>query len=223
MQNLTMHDRALALALSGLAGLVDALAYLELDRYFMSFMSGNSTRMGVGLLLSPHEAVLAGSLILSFVAGVVAGSGLGRLMRTYRRPVCLLLTAACLAAAAACGATSASWTAGLLTAMAVGAENAVFEADGDIRIGVIYMTGSLVRVGQRIAAALLGGAPFGWGPYLLLWASLVAGATLGAAVHVRLGLSGLWLASGIAVVLALWASTGGRRTGDGQPLRDSNR
>jgi uncharacterized membrane protein YoaK (UPF0700 family) len=212
MHALSPHERRLALSLSALAGLVDAVAYLELDRYFVSFMSGNSTRMGVGLLLSPREAFAAGSLILGFVLGVVSGSVFGRLIGHHRRPGCLILTAALLAAAAACGAGPAASAAGVLTAMAMGTENAVFENDGDIRIGVTYMTGSLVRVGQRIAAAMFGGPPFGWLPYLMLWASLVFGAALGAALHMRLGLSALWIASLCALALAVWAWTG-RRTG----------
>ena len=38
---------ALACALSALAGYVDGIGYLHLGGLFVSFMSGNSTRMGV--------------------------------------------------------------------------------------------------------------------------------------------------------------------------------
>ena len=41
---------ALACALSALAGFVDAIGFLHLGGLFVSFMSGNSTRMGVCLL-----------------------------------------------------------------------------------------------------------------------------------------------------------------------------
>jgi len=40
---------ALACALSALAGYVDAIGFLHLGGLFVSFMSGNSTRLGVSL------------------------------------------------------------------------------------------------------------------------------------------------------------------------------
>jgi uncharacterized membrane protein YoaK (UPF0700 family) len=43
------HNIALACALSALAGYVDGIGYLHLGGLFVSFMSGNSTRMGVSL------------------------------------------------------------------------------------------------------------------------------------------------------------------------------
>lgn len=41
--------RLFAASLSFLAGFVDALGFIHLGGYFVSFMSGNSTRMAVSL------------------------------------------------------------------------------------------------------------------------------------------------------------------------------
>ncbi|WP_164153920.1 DUF1275 family protein, partial [Stenotrophomonas maltophilia] len=38
----------IAICLAALAGFVDALAFTSLGGFFASFMSGNSTRLGVG-------------------------------------------------------------------------------------------------------------------------------------------------------------------------------
>jgi uncharacterized membrane protein YoaK (UPF0700 family) len=110
-----------------------------------------------------------------------------------------------LAVAAALGAMGAATAAVVLMVIAMGAENAVFERDGDVHIGLTYMTGTLVKVGQRIADSVTGGARFAWAPYLFLWLGLVGGAVAGAATYTWLGLGGLWIAAGAAALLALAA------------------
>ncbi len=44
-----LRNLILALALSALAGFVDGIGFLHLGGLFVSFMSGNSTRMSVSL------------------------------------------------------------------------------------------------------------------------------------------------------------------------------
>ena len=83
-----------------------------------------------------------------------------------------------------------------------GTENAVFERDGEVRIGVTYMTGSLVRVGNGIAGAILGRGGNGWAGYLLLWLGFVAGVALGALSFGSGNSETLWAASGAALALA---------------------
>jgi len=63
--------------------------------------------------------------------------------------------------------------------LAMGAENAVFEKGGEVSVGLTYMTGTLLKMGQRMARALAGGPRIEWMPYFSLWAGLVAGAVLG--------------------------------------------
>lgn len=71
------RTRFLAAGLSALAGFVDALGFMQLGGFFVSFMSGNSTRLGVGLASASSAAAVAGGLILTFVLGVMGGSWLG--------------------------------------------------------------------------------------------------------------------------------------------------
>ena len=89
--------------------------------------------------------------------------------------------------------------------LAMGAENAVFEEEGEVRIGLTYMTGTLVKVGQRVAGAMTGGPPFAWAPFLILWIGLVGGALAGASAYARLGLTALWIAAAAAAALTLAA------------------
>jgi uncharacterized membrane protein YoaK (UPF0700 family) len=192
--------RALAICLTALAGYVDAIGFMKLGGFFVSFMSGNSTRLAVGMAQGTGEATVAGSLIALFVAGVVTGSMTGHFARARRREVVLALVAFLLAAGAILDSAGFPRFAVAGIVLAMGAENAVFEQDGEVRIGLTYMTGTLVKGGQRLAAALLGGDRWGWTSYMLQWAGLVIGATLGALVYPALGLGALWIAAlGMAV------------------------
>ena len=182
------------------------MGFLALGGFFVSFMSGNSTRLAVGLAERSSAATLAAALVALFVVGVVAGATVGRLAGRHRAPVVLVLVAVWLAAAAVLGRLTGPGAAAAAMALAMGAENAVFEKDGEAPFGLTYMTGTLVKLGQRLAAALAGGPRWAWAPYLLLWAGLVCGAVLGALAHAAVGLQGLWLAATVAAVAAAVAA-----------------
>lgn len=202
----TARARTLATCLSALAGFVDAIAYVHLGGFFVSFMSGNTTRLGVSLAEGSSDAALAGGLLLTFVVGVILGSLTGHLSVPRRQPAVLVLVALLLACAAGLAAADRPLLAAIAMALAMGAENAVFELNGEVRIGLTYMTGTLVKLGQRITAALLGGDRFGWTPYLFLWMGLATGGLAGALTFSRLGVGGIWIAAGVAGVLAIAAA-----------------
>lgn len=211
---MTRYDRRVRLfaaVLAALAGYVDAIGFLELGGFFVSFMSGNSTRLAVGLAEANGHALVAGGLIAAFVGGVVLGSLVGRFAGEGRRKASVVATVAVLlAAAAGLGGLGVGPAAMALLAVAMGAENAVFQREGEVSIGLTYMTGTLVKLGQRLTDALLGGPRLGWTPYLLLWMGLVAGAAAGASIYPHLGLSALWPAAGAAALLAVVAARIGR-------------
>lgn len=198
---LSQRLRAFAAASAGLAGFVDAVAFVQLGGFFVSFMSGNSTRAGVGLAFGSAHALLAAGLIVAFVCGVALGSITARLSRRVHVRTSVVVLLLTLAAAL----SSAGWlTAGALgLALAMGAMNAALEEGGQTRVGVTYMTGVLVKVGQRIAGIPFGESPWGWLPYLLFWAALAAGAALGAGLFRLIGTGALWVAAAWAATLAL--------------------
>lgn len=202
MNRLAPRLRLLAAGLSGLAGFVDAIGFISLGGFFVSFMSGNTTRMAVGLAAGVHDAVIAAGLIGLFVLGVMAGT----LVRRGRISRVLALVALLLAVAALCGSSGFPFLAAAAMALAMGAENTVFERDGEVHVGLTYMTGTLVKLGQSLTAALLGKGDGKWPSYLLLWLGLVAGAVLGALVWPHLHWHALWLASAAAALAALMAA-----------------
>ena len=194
----------LAASLSALAGFVDAVGFMTLGGFFVSFMSGNLTRFGVGAALGRwDQAATAAGIIGLFVLGVVAGALVARRAGEGRRSPVLGVEAALLLTAA--GLCTAGWTAAGMVAvvLAMGVENAVFQRQGDVGVGLTYMTGTLVRMGQRIATALCGGPRWDWVPFLLLWAGLAAGGALGAVSFLRWGVLALWFAAGVVVVLTV--------------------
>jgi uncharacterized membrane protein YoaK (UPF0700 family) len=84
----------------------------------------------------------------------------------------------------------------------MGLENAVFQIQGGAGLGLTYVTGALVKVGQLAAVALTGGERFGWVSNLLLWAALVAGALCGAVAFHWINLAAIWFAAGAALALS---------------------
>jgi uncharacterized membrane protein YoaK (UPF0700 family) len=194
---------ALASALSALAGYVDGIGYLHLGGLFVSFMSGNSTRMGVSLAQGHWlDAAEAFGLIALFVIGAAAGSLIVLGRGANRQPRVLLVEALLLAGAALCYAFGRSSAAVAAIVLAMGLENAVFQIDGGAGLGLTYVTGALVKVGQLVAAALTGGARWAWAPNSLLWAALVAGSLCGALAYHWINLSAIWFAAAAALALS---------------------
>lgn len=202
---------ALACALSGLAGYVDGIGFIHLGGLFVSFMSGNSTRWGVKFAEGHfEEALAAAELIALFVAGAAAGSlivlGRGR----YRQTTVLLAEAVLLGLAASCAAWGAPHLAIVAIVLAMGLENAVFQIGGGAGLGLTYMTGALVKVGQSLAEAFRGGPAFAFAPNLALWAALVMGAALGAIGYARFALGAIWFGAAVALALAALLAVGQR-------------
>lgn len=196
---------AVAVCLAALAGFVDALAFTSLGGFFASFMSGNSTRLGVGLGQGlGGDALTAGGLILSFVSGVIVSSVIVRAAGARHKAAVMAVVTALLTLAAIVATVTPGPLVLVLLAAAMGTENGVFNRDGEVTIGLTYMTGSLVRIGQKLAGALMGDPDrWGWIPYLALWLGFLAGVVSGAASQLRWGWDALWLAALISAVLTL--------------------
>ena len=141
--------KGIPVALSGLAGFVDAIGVLSLG-LFVSFMSGNSTLLGTGLVRGAAKMGLAAGLVACFVLGVACGSRTGRRWGAVRPAAVLLLVAGLLAAAAALHGAGWHAVAGLAAALAMGAENTVFQTASGLGKGLTYMTGTLARIGHAL-------------------------------------------------------------------------
>lgn len=89
-----------------------------------------------------------------------------------------------------------------LLVMAMGTLNNTFQRGGEVSVGLTYMTGALVRMGQGLAAWLMGTGGEGWSGWLLLWLGLALGAVLGAIGWLHAPAYVLWIAAGWTGTLA---------------------
>ena len=204
MVRLTFKDSVFAMSLAAIAGYVDAVGFLKAGGFFVSFMSGNSTRLAVGAVTGTPSASFAAGLIGCFIVGVMTGTLVSGRDGDRTRLV-LLVVAALLAAAALSDALGAAQLGIFIAAAAMGAENATFARDGDVQIGLTYMTGTLVKFGQRLTRALQGRARSEWLPFLMLWCGLIGGGLLGALAFKKLGFGALWFAVVITGALSLYS------------------
>jgi uncharacterized membrane protein YoaK (UPF0700 family) len=192
-------EHRLAISLALLAGYVDSIGFLSLGGFFVSFMSGNSTRLAVALAEGSAQGWLCGLLIAGFVLGVTGGALLARSTGPRHRAAVLALVTLLLTLAAVTGALPR--LSALLMAAAMGATNNTLQRDGEVSVGVTYMTGALVKFGQHLAHALAGEPRGAWAPHLLLWLGLLAGAIIGATAYRLAGHDALWIAVAYAALV----------------------
>lgn len=205
MNSIDRSRRRLAIAAAGLAGFVDAAGFLSAKGYFVSFMSGNTTRLGVDLVVEPSRAVVPGLLIGGFVLGVFLTALLTARSGARRKVTVLTLVTLLLTGAAAAHLLGATGTMLAFLVLAMGALNNTFQRDGEVSVGLTYMTGALVRFAQGLAARISGTGGAGWANWLLLWLGLAAGAVAGAQALLAWPQIALWAASGWALCLVLAA------------------
>lgn len=204
MQQLNDSGLRLALALAAIAGFVDAIGFIALGGHFVSFMSGNSTRLAVDAAGSAWREGLFGlGLIALFVAGVAGGQLIGHGAPSRIKRL-LLVQAALLLAAAWCFRADAAAAAVPAMVVAMGMANATLARDGSSPPGVTYMTGALVRIGLGIAGAARGERTAIW-PWLALWLALVGGAATGGALTLRWG-GVVLLLPALALLVLGWAT-----------------
>ena len=94
MKRFTHSQRRFAYAVAGLAGFVDITGFLQLNGYFVSFMTGNTTLLARDLAGGVSRAAVPALLILGFVIGVTIGTLAGDRWAARRKPVVTALVAA---------------------------------------------------------------------------------------------------------------------------------
>ncbi|MBN8925389.1 MAG: hypothetical protein BGO51_08815 [Rhodospirillales bacterium 69-11] len=194
---------ALAAGMAFLAGATDIAGLVRLRDLFVSFMSGNTTLLGLALGQAdlPHAGRIA-AVIGLFVAGAAAGTVLATLL-PRRHALAVMAATTALLAAALPWPPAAPW----ILIVAMGLLNAAMTRIGRASVSLTYVTGTLVRVAQGIGLLLCGRRPAaGWALQAALWLCLLAGAVAAVRAEQAAGADLLWPLPAMAAVLTLLAA-----------------
>lgn len=191
----------LVACLSVLAGMTDAIGFMATGD-FVSFMSGNTTRMAVAI--SDGELGLVLRLLL-LVATFIVGNALGVVVSRLagHRALPLLLSIGALLCASAAWPFEQHLPALLAAIIAMGMLNAAVEEVNGLPIGLTYVTGALSRFGRGLGRWMLGDRRNGWRVQLVPWSGMFAGAVLGALLEQHLGLKALYVSGLFAALLGV--------------------
>lgn len=213
MLDYRLGEKILIWYLSAMTGFIDSIGFIYLGGFFLSFMSGNTTRMTASAAEGLwNVAAKAGGLLLLFLLGVVIGAVIHRVgSRTLpigRPRECVMgFVTIGMWVAACCAKYDSPHLAMLALSLSVGAMNSVFERNGEAAVGLTYTTGNLVKMAQHLTSALFGTEDHRvWLYNLLMWLSLTIGALCGGWTYVALGLDTVGVAAALvttAFIVAL--------------------
>ncbi|MDI2143222.1 MULTISPECIES: YoaK family protein [unclassified Pseudomonas] len=192
---------AMVAALSVLAGMTDAIGFMA-SGDFVSFMSGNTTRLAVAI--SDGDVSLTLRLVIlvaTFILGNALGVVIGRL--GGRRALPLLLCIATLLCGAAAWPSEVQLPALLAAIIAMGMLNAAVEEVNGLAVGLTYVTGALSRFGRGLGRWIMGERRNGWRVQLVPWSGMFIGAILGAVLEHHLGLKALYASGLLAALIGL--------------------
>ncbi|MBS4078575.1 MULTISPECIES: YoaK family protein [Pseudomonas] len=192
---------ALVASLSVLAGMTDAIGFMA-SGDFVSFMSGNTTRLAVAI--SEGDLGLTLRLVI-LVATFILGNALGVLVARLggRRALPLLLCIATLLSTSAAWPFDAQLPALLAAIIAMGMLNAAVEEVNGLPVGLTYVTGALSRFGRGLGRWMLGERRSGWRVQLVPWSGMFIGAILGAVLEQHLGLKAMFVSAVLAALIGL--------------------
>jgi uncharacterized membrane protein YoaK (UPF0700 family) len=195
----------LGVLLTAIAGWVDAIGFISLGGFYVSFMSGNTTQLGIGLTRFDMSLVRVPAILLAcFVLGAFVATLVYPLSGRWHLPAILLLEGVLLGLALALsffqipmfGATEP-------LAIAMGTQNAALRSDRGDRIGGTFVTGTVFGLGETLALWCLGrGGPRPALRHAVAWSALAFGAAAGAWAFAAHGLLALTVPAGCLLVLA---------------------
>jgi uncharacterized membrane protein YoaK (UPF0700 family) len=198
----------IGLVLTALAGWVDAIGYLRLGGFFPSFMSGNTTQLGIALSHADWiSAALPALLVGLFVTGAFAGATIADCGTRWRFVVCFLLETLLLGTAVLLSAAQSDVALAVAPLpVAMGLQNVTAHRVNQSGVGITFVTGTLVRLGEALARAARRQEGLASLIPALTWFAMTAGAVGGAAAYLALGPLALAIPAFCAAVATVLAA-----------------
>jgi uncharacterized membrane protein YoaK (UPF0700 family) len=162
-----------------MAGWLDAVGFLRLQGLYVSFMSGNTTRVGAGIADGQWPLViLGGSVLVLFFVGSFIGGLTTALPDRWVLAAILTLEAVLLAITILLSAEDREHDAMLVLPLAMGIQNGAVH---QLRPGATtFVTGTLFGAGHELARSIVGARDAMWLRLFVTWLSFAAGAVGGA-------------------------------------------
>jgi uncharacterized membrane protein YoaK (UPF0700 family) len=194
--------------LAFLAGATDVHGLALLHDVFVSFMSGNTTMLGMAI---GKGDIGRASKIAEVIALFVAGATMGSLLATFAGSRHVSVVSLTVTFLLALPILAPQWAVPLLV-LAMGVLNAALNHAGVTGISLTYVTGALVKFGQGLGLLLTRRHSDGsWWMQGVLWTCLLAGA-IGAALLEEQSRTGIiWALPLLSGCLTLAAAVQGRR------------
>jgi uncharacterized membrane protein YoaK (UPF0700 family) len=191
--------------LTAIAGWVDAIGFISLGSFYVSFMSGNTTQLGIGLARFDLSLVrVPAVLLVCFVLGAFVGTLVYSLSGRWHLPAIFLLEGLLLGAALIFAFfQDPVFGPAEPLAIAMGSQNAALRSDRGHRIGGTFVTGTVFGLGEKLALWCVGrGGPRPALRHALGWSALAVGAAAGTWSFLAYGLLALAVPMGSLLILA---------------------
>lgn len=188
---------AFVAVLSFLAGLTDAIGFIA-GGDFVSFMSGNTTRLAIAIGNGHAGDIVRLCLILLvFVLGNAIGIVVTRITGIRIWPLLAMVTGLLATSAVANDREQAMLT--LFPAvLAMGSINAAVEAVAGVPVGLTYVTGALSRFGKGLGRMICGERGFRFAIHIIPWLGMFAGAVVGTILQLSYSTAAFWTGAGLA-------------------------
>ena len=194
------HPTAFCLLLTGLAGYMDAVGFTKLDHLYVSFMSGNSTHLGLSLGTGHWtDAAWVALFVLAFVTGSCLGTRVSDRIGDTHMATVLAIELALFLSAIVLARLDHGRAGLLMVVVAMGLQNVLHQVVAGADIGRSFITGMLFNLGQSLARSRRDRVEARKAALnALSWSAFIAGIILGA--H-ALGTFSLATCLGIAAAL----------------------